>query len=130
MNYLISYHKYLVEILLFVIVANIAVQLIFKDNFERLVKFSRVGYFTFWAFWAMVAFSGLVIFAFQKGALSSAVIVMIISVVLLPILDGYRAVKVGKLWRQDDKGIKLSIIIMLAEIAVIAATIVYTVMAK
>ena len=130
MNYLISYHKYLVEILLFVIVANIAVQLIFKDNFERLVKFSRVGYFTFWAFWAMVAFSGLVIFAFQKGALSSAVIVMIISVIVLPILDGYRAVKVGKLWRQDDKGIKLSITIMLAEIAVIAATIVYTVMAK
>jgi len=130
MNYLISYHKYLVEILLFVIVANIAVQLIFKDNFERLVKFSRIGYFTFWAFWAMVAFSGLVVFAFQRGVLSSAVIVMIISVIVLPILDGYRAVKVGKLWRQDDKGIKLSITIMLAEIAVIAATIVYTVMAK
>ena len=130
MNYLISYHKYLVEILLFVIVANIAVQIIFKDNFDRFVKYSRIGYFTFWAFWAMVAFSGLVIFAFQRGVLSSAVIVMLISVIVLPILDGYRAIKVGKLWRQGEKGIKLSIAIMLAEIAVIAATIVYTVMAK
>ncbi len=130
MNYLISYHKYLVEILLFVIVANIAVQIIFKDNFDRFVKYSRIGYFTFWAFWAMVAFSGLVVFAFQRGVLSSAVIVMLISVIVLPILDGYRAIKVGKLWRQGEKGIKLSIAIMLAEIAVIAATIVYTVMAK
>ena len=130
MNYLISYHKYLVEILLFVIVANIAVQIIFKDNFDRFVKYSRIGYFTFWAFWAMVAFSGLVVFAFQRGVLSSAVIVMLISVIVLPILDGYRAIKVGKLWRQGEKGIKLSIAIMLAEIAIIAATIVYTVMAK
>ena len=130
MNYLISYHKYLVEILLFVIVANIAVQIIFKNNFDRFVKYSRIGYFTFWAFWAMVAFSGLVVFAFQRGLFSSPVIVMIISVIVLPILDGYRAIKVGKLWRQGEKGIKLSIAIMLAEIAIIAATIVYTVMAK
>ena len=130
MTYLISYHKYLVELLLFIIVINIVVQIAFRANFERLVKFSRIGYFVFWAFWAMVAFSGLVIFAFQKGALSNAVMVMIISIVLLPVLDGYRAIKVGRLWRQDNKGIKLSIAIMVAEIAVIAATIVYTVMAK
>ena len=130
MDYLISYHKYLVELLLFIIIANIVVQVAFRANFERLVKFSRIGYFTFWAFWAMVAFSGLVIFAFQKGALNSAVIVMIVSVVLLPVLDGYRAIKVGRLWRKDNKGVKLSIAIMLAEIAVIAATIVYTVMSK
>ena len=130
MDYLISYHKYLVELLLFIIVANIVVQIAFKSNFERLVKFSRIGYFTFWAFWAMVAFSGLVVFAFQRGVLNSAIIVMIISVILLPILDGYRAIKVGRLWREGSKGIKLSITIMLIEIAVIAATIVYTVMAK
>ncbi len=130
MNYLISYHKDLVELLLFVIVANIVVQIAFKNNFERLVKFSRIGYFTFWAFWAMVAFSGLVVFAFQKGVLNSAIIVMIISIILLPILDGYRAIKVGRLWRENIKGIKLSITIMLIEIAIIAATIVYTVMAK
>ncbi len=130
MNYLIAYHKYLVEILLFVIVANIVVQLVFRDNFERFVKFTRIGYFTFWAFWAMVVFSGLVVFAFQRGLLSNIVIVMIISAILLPILDGYRAIKLGKLWRENSKGIKLSITIMLAEIAIIAATIVYTVMAK
>ena len=130
MNYLISYHKDLVELLLFVIVANIVVQIVFKNNFERLVKFSRIGYFTFWAFWAMVAFSGLVVFAFQKGVLNSAIIVMIISIIILPILDGYRAIKVGRLWRENIKGIKLSITIMLIEISIIAATIVYTVMAK
>ena len=130
MNYLIAYHKYLVELLLFVIVANIVVQVAFRGNFERLVKFSRIGYFTFWAFWAMVAFSGLVVFAFQKGALSSAVIVMIASIIVLPILDGYRAIKAGKLWRENNKATKLSIAIMIIEIAVIAATIVYTVMAK
>ena len=78
----------------------------------------------------MVAFSGLVVFAFQQGVLSSAVTIMIISTITLPILDGYRAIKVGRLWREDNKGIKLSIAIMIAEIAVIAATIVYTVMAK
>ena len=130
MDYLISYHKYLVEVLLFVIIANIVVQIAFKSNFESLVKFSRIGYFTFWAFWAMVAFSGLVVFAFQRGVLNSAIIVMIISVILLPILDGYRAIKVGRLWRERNKGIKLSIAVMLIEIAVITVTIVYTVMAK
>ena len=130
MDYLISYHKYLVEVLLFVIIANIVVQIAFKSNFESLVKFSRIGYFTFWAFWAMVAFSGLVVFAFQRGVLNSAIIVMIISVILLPILDGYRAIKVGRLWREGNKGIKLSIAVMLIEIAVITVTIVYTVMEK
>ena len=130
MDYLISYHKYLVEILLFIIVINIVVQVAFKNNFESLVKYSRIGYFTFWAFWAMVAFSGLVVFAFQQGVLSSAVTIMIISTITLPILDGYRAIKVGRLWREDNKGIKLSIAIMLVEIAVLVATIVYTVMAK
>ncbi len=120
----------LVEALLFVIVINIAVQLITKKDFFKYVKYTRIGYFAFWAFWAMTIFSGLVVFAFQKGQLSPAVFAMIAAAVLLPILDGYRAVKLGKLWQEKTEGLKFSILVMLSEIAIIALTIVYTVLQK
>lgn len=120
----------LIEVMVFVIVANIATQLIVKKDFNKYVKYTRIGYFIFWAFWAMAAFSGLVIFAFQKGQLSYAVYAMIAATVILPSLEGYRAVKLGKIWREKNSGLKFSISILAAEIAVTALTIIYIILQK
>jgi len=124
MKVLVSYHNFLVQMLLGVIVLNMALHYFFsKKDFFKMVQWVRISYFLFWAVWAMVVFSGLIVFVFMKQPLTLPVIVMIISAIILPILDGYRAIKLKKIWVNEGKdGLKLSLTILLLEILVIAAT--------
>jgi len=116
MNILIAYHYYLVLALIGAIVLNMTIVYFLKNNFFKAVKWSRIGYFIFWGIWAMVVFSGLIVFVFMKQKLNIPITSMIILSLILPTLDGYRAIKVGKLWREENLGTSLAIKILLIEI--------------
>jgi len=98
-NYLISYHNTLVLVFVGVLVLNIALPYIYRANAVKFIKYTRIGYFVFWALWAMVLFGGLVVFMFQKQALPLHVIAMIVATIAIAVIDGYRAIKQGRIWR-------------------------------
>lgn len=129
MSYLISYHNTLVLLLIAVMGLNILVPTILKNNPIQFIKWTRIGYFTFWAVWAMVLFGGLVVFMFQKQALPMKVILMILVTIIVPILDGYRAIKQGRIWREsqgNDLALKFSNTIIAIEIALVVAVSLYS----
>jgi hypothetical protein len=121
MDILISYHRVLVEILLGAIFLNIFIVYSTKNNFEKTIKWSRIGYFIFWAIWAMVVFSGLIVFVFMKQKLNLAIDTMILASIALPLLDGYRAIKVAKIWQEGKVAFTLALKILLLEVAAVTA---------
>jgi len=128
MKLLINYHTLLVEILLGVVVLNLALHYLLRNNLIKMVKWVRIGYFTFWAFWAMVAFSGLIVFVFMKQPINSPVILMIVAIVILPILDGYRAIKLRNIWlNSGESGFKFSAKVLMLEILIIAVTTIFAI---
>jgi len=76
-----------------------------------------VGYFVFWAFWTMVAFSGLMVWLFAWRPHTPAVDLMILLVFILPGLDAYRAVKLRKIWLRGGDGVGFSMAVVAIEIA-------------
>jgi hypothetical protein len=123
MKILISYHTFLIEALLAVIILNLALHYFLQNNLIKAVKWVRIGYFSFWAFWAMSVFSGLIVFVFMKQPLTMPVILMIIAALILPVLDGYRAIKLKNIWlNSGDSGFKFSAKILILEILIIAVT--------
>jgi len=130
MNLLISYHVILVKLLIFVMAINLFLPFLLKNNLIKLVKWTRIGYFSFWGAWAMVIFAGLVVFVFTKQKLTADVILMITASAILPFLDGYRAIKLGKIWQKKESGLKFSTAIVLLELAIVVATTVYSIVSK
>ncbi len=121
MDILVSYHSFLVYGLIGVILLNILISYGIKD-FNKLIKYTRIGYFTFWALWAMVLFAGLVVFVFMKQPLTLAVVTMLVVSVILPILDGYRAIKLKKIWLDGNLGRSFSIKLLIIELIIVIAT--------
>ena len=129
MKYLISYHNYIVIAFVAVLIFNIVVPTLLRTNPIRFIKWTRIGYFTFWAFWAMVLFGGLVVFMFQKQALPSHVVLMIVATLILPFLDGYRAIKQGRIWRAskgEDLALKFSNTVVAIELAIVLLVSLYS----
>lgn len=129
MKYLISYHNTLVLLLVGVMLLNIIIPTMLKNNPVKFIKWTRIGYFTFWAVWAMVLFGGLVVFMFQKQALPTHVILMIVATLVIPVLDGYRAIKQGRIWRASegkDLALKFSNTIIAIELAIVVAVTLYS----
>ncbi len=124
---LIELHELLVKILLGVMVLNILIPYLIKNNPIKTIWWSRVGFFTFWAFWAMAAFTGLVIFAFLKAKVSASIAFMIATTIILAFLDGFRAIKITKIWRSGDLGLKFNTIVLLIEIAILIATTIFSI---
>ena len=122
MKILINYHSTLVELLLFVLVLNILVPTLLKNREISFIKWTRIGYFAFWASWAMVAFSGLIVFVFQKALLKIDVYFMIAAIFALAILDGYRAIKQRKYWLNGTLALRFSNIVVAVEIAIVLIT--------
>jgi len=116
---LIHYHETLVKVFLFVIVINMLLPYIFKNNLTNFIKYTRIGFFAFWGAWAMVVFSGLIVFVFMKQPQSIAIYGMIATAVILPFLDGFRAVKLTKIWKEKQFGNKFNLTILLIELAII-----------
>ncbi len=112
MNILIHYHFLTVEGLLFIMLLNLFIPIFLKSDAIRLIFWTRVGYFAFWAFWSMAIFSGLIVFVFTKHLLTPQVDAMIALSIILPILDGYRAIKNKRLWiaNQDASSFSMTIV--------------------
>ena len=121
---LLQTHLYMVKFFIVALVIIGALPNLLRSSFERIIFWSRIGFFLFWAAWTMVVFSGLLIFAVERGELKVAVVVMIVASTLLAFLDGYRAVKLKKYWLQEESGLKFSnTIVLLETFIVIAVTI-------
>jgi len=112
MNILIHYHFLTVEGLLFIMLLNLFIPIFLKSDAIRLIFWTRVGYFAFWAFWSMAIFSGLIVFLFTKHLLTPQIDAMIALSIILPILDGYRAIKNKRLWiaNQDASSFSMTIV--------------------
>lgn len=117
---IISYHRFMVELLLLVLLINLVLPTVLRRNSEKMVFWSRVGYFGFWMFWSMNLFAGLIVYMFTGRSLTLSVIVMIVAAALLGVMDGYRAVKSGQLWRRGLESQRLSGWIIASEIVLIA----------
>lgn len=122
MDVLIGYHRVLVEALLGIVFLNMLIPYLLRSNLMKLVKYTRIGYFAFWALWAMVAFSGLIVFIFMREPLTLAVVVMLAAIVILPLLDGYRAITLKKIWQTKQPGLSFNGKVLSLEALVIAAT--------
>ena len=81
-----------------VMLINLFLPLGLRNSRDKYILYTRIGYFAFWALWSMSLFSGLIVFVFTKHALTLRVDAMIALAVILPVLDGYRAVKNKKIW--------------------------------
>jgi len=125
MDTLRHYHYLMTQLLLMVMILNLILPYILSSDAVRRVFYTRVGYFAFWASWAMVLFSGLILFVFMKNPMTPVVISMLILSVVLPIMDGYRAVRLGKIWRDGGEGIPFSASVVLAELAMVVSVVVY-----
>lgn len=118
---IISYHRYMVELLLFVMLFNLILPMLLRENIERMVFWSRLGYFAFWMFWSMNIFAGLIVFMFTGRSLTLAVILMIVAAVLLGVMDGYRAIKTRKLWGAGLDAQRFSMWVLISEIVLVVA---------
>lgn len=126
---IISYHRYITELLLFVMALNVVPSLLLKQNIEKMVFWTRVGYFAFWMFWSMNIFAGLIVFMFTGRDLTLAVILMIAVSVLLGFIEGYRAVKNRKLWMQGLDAARFTMSMLFVEMALLVAVSLYAIRA-
>ena len=119
MDFLIATHRHLVEGLLLVMFLNLGLPYLLRENPPRRIFTTRIGYFGFWMLWAMVLFSGLIVFVFMKQPMTVPVIAMFVLSVALPVLDAYRAIRLKKIWLQGETGLGFSSKIILAEILLV-----------
>ena len=124
LEYLLQTHLFMVKFFIFALIGIGILPNLLQANFVRMVFWSRVGFFLFWAAWTMVVFSGLLIFAVERGELKLAVVAMIAASIILAFLDGFRAIKLKRYWLQEKSGLKFSnAIVLLETIIVIAVTV-------
>jgi hypothetical protein len=99
---------------------NLIFPLLLRESLEKMVFWTRVGYFFFWGAWSMGVFTGLIVFMFTQRELTNSVIIMIVASLLLAILDGYRSIKTRRIWATASNAIRFSSTILLIEIAIVA----------
>jgi len=115
-------HIYLVGALLIVMLLNLLLPNILSKDLNRLVYWMRIGYFGFWMILSMAIFGGIMAYMFTDKKLTLSIDMMILASVVLMFLDGYRAIKNGKLLIQGKEFSSFSSKIVLSEIAIVAAT--------
>jgi len=119
MDVLIGYHRHLVEGWLLVMLLNLMLPRVLREADLKRVFYTRVGYFAFWALWAMVLFSGLMVWLFAGRPLTLSVDLMFGAGVLLPILDAWRAIRLRKIWLAEGTGIGFSSAVTGLEISIV-----------
>jgi hypothetical protein len=122
---LISYHRWAVEGMAVVMLLNLLIPFALRGQPLRMVFWVRVGYFAFWAFWTMGAFAGLIAWMFTLRALPPRVIVMIVVALILPFLDGYRAIKLKSIWLAGADGTDLNSRIVGLELLLSLSVLIY-----
>ena len=126
---IISYHRILVEILFVVMAVNLILPSLLKQHIEKMVFWTRIGYFAFWMFWSMSIFAGLIVFMFTHRALTLSVILMIAVSTLLALLEGYRAIGMRKRWMQGLDAGRFSLLLLGAEMLSLLLVSVYALQA-
>jgi hypothetical protein len=102
---IISWHRWAVEGLLLVMLFNLVVPYRLRQQAVRMIFWTRVGYFAFWALWSMTAFGGLIAWMFTQRQLPTPVIVMIVVAFVVAFIDGYRGIKLKHHWVAGNDGI-------------------------
>jgi hypothetical protein len=125
MEVLIGYHRWATEGLLAILLINLIVPFLLRTNIVKMIFWVRMGYFMFWAFWTMSAFAGLITWMFTHRLLPYHVIVMIIGALMLPMIDGYRSIKLRKVWLSGNDGVKLNSTIVGLELLLVVAIFLY-----
>ena len=115
-------HIYLIGSLLIVMLLNLLLPNMLSKDLNRLVYWMRIGYFGFWMILSMAIFGGIMAYMFTDKKLTLSIDMMILASVVLMFLDGYRAIKNGKLLIQGKEFRSFSSKIILSEIAIVAAT--------
>ncbi len=115
-------HIYLTGALLIVMLLNLLLPNMLSKDLNRLVYWMRIGYFGFWMILSMAIFGGIMAYMFTDKKLTLSIDMMILASVVLMFLDGYRAIKNGKLLIQGKEFRSFSSKIILSEIAIVAAT--------
>ncbi len=122
---IIGYHRWAAEGLLAVMVINLLIPYGLRQNIVRMIFWVRVGYFAFWAFWTMTAFAGVIDWMFTQRALPGRVVVMIVVALILPVLDGYRAIGLKRLWISGGDGVRFSALIVGVELLLTVGAFLY-----
>ena len=122
---IIGYHRWAVEGMLIVMLLNLLIPMQLRHHATRMIFWTRVGYFAFWALWSMAAFAGLIDWVFTQQALPLRVIVMIVVAFAVAVLEGYRPFAMRRLWVSGQDGVATNTRIVAAEIVLSAVMLVY-----
>jgi hypothetical protein len=122
---IIGYHLWTAEGLLIVMLINLIVPYLLRQEMVRMVFWTRVGYFAFWALWSMVIFGGLIAWLFTLRHLPLPVITMMVVATVVAFIEGYRAIKLRRIWIRGGDGIVFNTQWVGIEIALIASMFLY-----
>ena len=129
-SFIVTYHKYITQALLFIIALNAAVPYLLRSNFDKMRLFSRIGYFIYWMGWAALLFSGVMAFMFSGRVADTPFWVMVVATLLLGYLEAYRSVKSAKLWLEGNNALSFSFKVLIAEALVIGIVTYVAIAAK
>ena len=129
-SFIVTYHKYITQTLLFIIALNAVVPYLLKSNFDKMRLFSRIGYFIYWMLWAALLFSGVMAFMFSGRVTNAPFWVMVVAILVLGYLEAYRSVKSAKLWLEGNNALSFSTKVLLTEALVIGIVTYVAVAAK
>jgi hypothetical protein len=99
---MVFYHSILIYLTLGVLIIGILIPFLGKSG-EVAIKRMRIYMFFIHSFFTMVAFSGLVAFAFAKMSFSFSIFVMIILYIFISTIESFKYLKILKLPREDSE---------------------------
>jgi len=74
----------------------------------------------------MVMFSGIIVQIFSRKPVGYSVAAMIAVGLLLPVLDGYRAIRLGSLWKKNANEIPLNMKVLSVELLLVVSITLYS----
>ena len=130
MTEILAWHRWVAEGLLVVMLFNLALPYFLRSQAERMIFWTRVGYFAFWAFWTMGVFGGLITWIFKLQAWPPTVIAMVVVALVLSLIEIYRALTLKKFWIRGEEGMGFNARWVGLEIVLTAGMILYALVAK
>ncbi len=125
---IIAYHRWAVYGLLIVLTFNMVVPYVLRTRMPKMIFWTRIGYFAFWALWTMTVFGGLIVWIFKLREMPPDVITMMAGAVVLPGIESVRPFKLKTSWRSGEDGITTNTRMVGAEWLITLAVTVYALM--
>ncbi len=121
------YHAVMIKLFLTLLVINLGIPWIFRSDFIKEVKATRITFFLYSSMITMVAFTGAVLVLIAEIPWSLWISLMVVSWVLLSIVEIVRSMKLTKLWREGKSVVSVSWRYVMAEIAITVAMYLFAV---